>query len=76
MTHSILGENEAQSDATASVDLGTDVPATFKRVLVGIDGTSAGRDAIALAEALCDADGRLTIAHVVLGRPPVYGNFP
>ena len=75
MTHSILGENEARSEAAASVDVSTESPATFKSVLVGVDGTSTGRDAIALAEKLCDADGRLTLAHVVLVQQPVYGNF-
>src|SRR5690349_12924825 len=36
----------------------------FGNVLVGVDGTSAGRDAIALGDVLRDRDGRLTLAHV------------
>ncbi len=36
----------------------------FKNVLVGVDGSSNGRDAIALAAQLTDRDGRLTLAHV------------
>jgi nucleotide-binding universal stress UspA family protein len=40
----------------------------FKNVLVGVDGRPAGRDAIALASALTDAEGRLTLAHVHSGQ--------
>ena len=47
----------------------------FKHVLVGVDGTSAGRDAIALGETLRNPDGRLTFAHVVLAQSPIWGNF-
>jgi nucleotide-binding universal stress UspA family protein len=36
----------------------------FKNVLVGVDGRSNGRDAIALASRLRDPDGKLTLAHV------------
>jgi nucleotide-binding universal stress UspA family protein len=36
----------------------------FENVLVGIDGTSNGRDAIALAAQLVARDGRLTLANV------------
>jgi nucleotide-binding universal stress UspA family protein len=36
----------------------------FKNVLVGVDGSSHGRDAIALASRLTDSDGKLTLAHV------------
>jgi nucleotide-binding universal stress UspA family protein len=36
----------------------------FKNVLVGVDGSANGRDAVALAERLVDADGKLTLAHV------------
>ncbi len=36
----------------------------FKNVLVGVDGTPNGRDAIALAGRLIDPDGKLTLAHV------------
>jgi nucleotide-binding universal stress UspA family protein len=40
----------------------------FKNVLVGVDGRPNGRDAIALARHLTDADGRLTLVHVRAGR--------
>jgi len=36
----------------------------FKNVLVGVDGSRNGRDAIALACKLMDPDGKLTLAHV------------
>ncbi len=35
----------------------------FKNVLVGVDGSGHGRDAIALASQLTDPDGKLTLAH-------------
>jgi nucleotide-binding universal stress UspA family protein len=40
----------------------------FKNVLVGVDGRSNGRDAIALASQLIDPDGNLTLAHVHSGK--------
>jgi nucleotide-binding universal stress UspA family protein len=39
----------------------------FENVLVGVDGRSYGRDAIALAAQLTATDGRLTLAHVRAG---------
>jgi nucleotide-binding universal stress UspA family protein len=36
----------------------------FKNVLVGVDGSPNGRDAIALASRLTEPDGKLTLAHV------------
>jgi nucleotide-binding universal stress UspA family protein len=39
----------------------------FTNVLVGVDGQANGRDAIALALRLSDAQGELTFAHVHLG---------
>jgi nucleotide-binding universal stress UspA family protein len=36
----------------------------FKKVLVGVDGTANGRDAIALASRLLDGDTRLTLVNV------------
>ena len=41
--------------------------AMFKNVLVGVDGSPNGRDAIALASQLIDPDGKLTLAHVHQG---------
>ncbi len=40
----------------------------FKNVLVGVDGTSNGRDAIAFSTHLVDAGGQLTLAHVYSGQ--------
>ena len=50
-------------------------PSGSRNVLVGVDGTHTGRDAIALAERLRAPGGRLTLAHVVLVQSPIYGNF-
>jgi hypothetical protein len=36
----------------------------FRRVLVGVDGRSGGRDAIALARRLAAPDGVITLAHI------------
>ncbi|HEV2924200.1 MAG TPA: universal stress protein [Solirubrobacteraceae bacterium] len=36
----------------------------FKNVLVGVDGSPRGRDAIALASRLIPPDGKITLAHV------------
>jgi nucleotide-binding universal stress UspA family protein len=36
----------------------------FKNVLVGVDGSANGRDAIALARRLTDREGKITLAHV------------
>lgn len=49
--------------------------ARFQKVLVGVDGTSAGRDAIALGDRLRGDGGRLTLAQVILTQGPVYRNF-
>lgn len=47
----------------------------FRNVLVGVDGTSTGRDAIALAKRLQAEGGSLTLAHVALSRAPAYPSF-
>ncbi|HEY4811057.1 MAG TPA: universal stress protein [Solirubrobacteraceae bacterium] len=39
----------------------------FKNVLVGVDGRPNGRDAVALATRLVDAEGKLTLAYVHRG---------
>jgi nucleotide-binding universal stress UspA family protein len=41
----------------------------FLKVLIGVDGSSCGRDAIALATRLVSPRGRLTLAHVSSTRP-------
>jgi nucleotide-binding universal stress UspA family protein len=43
----------------------------FRNVLIGVDGSQTGRDAIALATALVRPGGRLTLAHVDV---PVYAS--
>ena len=49
----------------------------FKNVLVGVDGSANGRDAVALATQLLDPDGRLTLAHVHPGAlHPLYAVTP
>ncbi len=73
MTHTAPEPTDAP--ASPSPNPVASEPAMFKNVLVGVDGTSAGRDAIALAETLRDHEGRLTLAHVVLGRTPVNQDF-
>lgn len=42
----------------------------FKNVLVGVDGRSGGRDAIALATRLLTPGGKLALVHVHGGAPP------
>jgi nucleotide-binding universal stress UspA family protein len=43
----------------------------YRNVLIGVDGSETGRDAIALATALVEPGGRLTLAHVHV---PVYAS--
>jgi hypothetical protein len=50
-------------------------PGTFNTVLVGVDGTSTGRDAIALGATLRAHGGRLILAHVVLAQVPICCTF-
>jgi nucleotide-binding universal stress UspA family protein len=47
----------------------------FGNVLVGVNGTPTGRDAIALADRLCARGGRITFAHIVVMPTPTYRNF-
>jgi nucleotide-binding universal stress UspA family protein len=41
--------------------------AMFENVIVGVDGSSSGRDAVALAAQLIDPNGRMTLMHVYQG---------
>lgn len=75
MAHSTLTENDGRRAEAASAEDGARPPGACKTVLVGVDGTSTGRDAIALAETLRAEDGRLILAHVVLAQVPIYRNF-
>ena len=47
----------------------------FNKVLVGVDGSQGGSDAVALARQLTATSGQLTLAHVYPyhGDPPVRG---
>jgi nucleotide-binding universal stress UspA family protein len=47
----------------------------FGSVLVGVDGSPAGRDAIALGAMLCNPRGRLTLAHVSVSNSATYLSF-
>jgi nucleotide-binding universal stress UspA family protein len=68
----ILSANQDRAEVRVLTDDRSDA---FRRVLVGVDGTSAGRDAIALGRMLRSDDGRLILAHVVLAQGPIYRNF-
>ncbi len=50
----------------------------FRRVIVGVDGRPAARDAIALARLLAAPDGRLVLAHIHAGdlRPSRTASLP
>ena len=49
----------------------------FENVLVGVDGSPNGRDAIALAESLTGAGGKITLAHVYVdGLHPLHAVTP
>lgn len=50
MTDTRLATTEADIDQFVSAADDASRPATFKHVLVGVDGTCTGRDAIALAK--------------------------
>jgi hypothetical protein len=75
MTDTKLAKTEADTEQFAPVADGAHRPTTFKHVLVGVDDTSTGRDAIALAETLRHPDGRITLAHVVPVEVARYRNF-
>jgi nucleotide-binding universal stress UspA family protein len=70
MTPTILTHPEAGSGPATD-----DPPTTFNKVLVGVDGTATGRDAIALGEMLRDPDGQLILARIVPVPNPGYRNF-
>ena len=75
MTDTMLVLRDARDEESASSAGGAAEPAAFTNVLVGVDGTSTGRDAIALGEMLRHRNGRLTLAHVVFAEAPSYRNF-
>ncbi len=61
MTDTKPAKTEADTEQFVPVADDAHQPTTFKHVLVGVDGTSTGRDAIALAETLRHPDGRTTL---------------
>lgn len=76
MTQTILADKQqVHSEEAVLPDRRAAGPTAFTNVLVGVDGTSAGRDAMALGETLRTPDGRLTLAHVVLTQGPIYRKF-
>ncbi|MEO8969354.1 MAG: universal stress protein [Solirubrobacteraceae bacterium] len=74
MTDTKLVTAAARSDE-ASRRGGAGGSGWFGDVLVGVDGSPTGRDAIALGDALRDPSGRLTLVHVLLSQGPSYRNF-
>jgi nucleotide-binding universal stress UspA family protein len=52
-----------------------DEPTRFRNVLVGVDGSPAGRDAIALGAMLRNPQGTLTLAHVSVGNSATFLSF-
>ena len=75
MTHPMLMSTDTCREGSASAGGDSTGLVAFKNVLVGVDGTSAGRDAIAVGTMLRDPHGRLTLAHVVLAQGAIYRNF-
>jgi nucleotide-binding universal stress UspA family protein len=74
MTTSSLGAASARAEQS-SVTAGVIEPFRLGSVLVGVDGSPTGRDAIALGDVLHEPGGQLTLAHVVLTTSPTYQNF-
>ncbi len=75
MTNSTVAAAGARADGSSSVTAGVIRPFRFGSVLVGVDGSPTGRDAIALGDVLHGPGGQLTLAHVVLTSAPTYQNF-
>ena len=75
MTNSTVGAPSARPEQPSLVTAGASEPFRLRKVLVGVDGTATGRDAIALGDVLYEPSGQLTLAHVVLRSTPTYQNF-
>ena len=75
MTNSTVAAASARADESSSVTAGVIGPFRFGSVLVGVDGSPTGRDAIALGDVLRGPGGQLTLAHVVPAIPPTYHLF-
>ncbi len=75
MTNSTVAAASARPERSSSVTAGVIEPFQLGHILVGVDGRPTGRDAIALGDALHEAGGKLTLAHVVRAIPPTYHLF-
>ena len=75
MTNSTVGAPSARPEQASLVTAGASEPFRLRKVLVGVDGTATGRDAIALGDVLYEPGGQLTLAHVVLRSTPTDQNF-
>ena len=75
MTNSTVEAASARADESSSVTPGVIGQFRFDSVLVGVDGSPTGRDAIALGDVLHEPGGQLTLAHVVLTSTPTHQNF-
>ncbi|HJS96982.1 MAG TPA: universal stress protein [Solirubrobacteraceae bacterium] len=64
MTHKTLDPNYHSVAELAANGEARDESSRFGNVLIGVDGSPAGRDAIALGAMLRSPHGRLTLAHV------------
>jgi nucleotide-binding universal stress UspA family protein len=75
MTNNTVAAASARGEESSLLTGGAIGPSRFRGVLVGVDGSPTGRDAIALGDVLLEPGGELTLAHVVLTSTPTYQNF-
>lgn len=75
MTDKTLSLTYNRTTQSTESDAARDGSTSFDNVLVGVDGSSAGRDAIALGAMLRDPDGRLLLAHVSVMHSATYLGF-
>lgn len=72
MTNKTLDSTYRSVEDPAASHAVRDESTTFGNVLVGVDRSPAGRDAIALGAMLGDPDGRLTLTHVSVTNSTAY----
>lgn len=65
---------QSVAEAAANRQIHDDLT-SFGNVLVGVDGSPTGRDAIALGDMLRDPNGKLTLAHVSVANGATYLGF-
>ncbi len=75
MTNSTVVPASAHAGECSRATAGESGPDRFHGVLVGVDGSPTGRDAITLGDLLCAPDGQLTLAHVLLTTTPTFRNY-